>query len=102
MQIAVSSNPTLLSESIRPLRPSHLRDCATNLELTYVVRLFAEFEAILRDFWAVVRARRRCRRTRMEVLMNRVAAECSLPWDALNKAHAVREYRNAIVHDRRV
>src|SRR5258708_7244334 len=30
---------------------TELRRCARNLEVTYVLRLFSTFEAVLRDFW---------------------------------------------------
>jgi len=94
---AARADVTVLAE---PIKPTPLRDCASNLELTYLLRLFAEFEAVVRDFWASARPSRRRRRTRMEVLMNRVAIECRIPADVLQKAHEVREYRNAAVHDR--
>jgi hypothetical protein len=81
-----------------PLKPSHLRDSGRNLDKTYLLRLFAEFEEILRDYLAVVRPSPRRRRTRMEHLMNRVSGICRMPWDILQNAHEVRAYRNEVVH----
>jgi len=80
------------------VRPSHVRECARHLEMTYLLRLFAEFEHVLRDYWHTARPRAVRRRTRMEILINRIAAICAIPFDALENAHDVREYRNAIVH----
>jgi hypothetical protein len=98
---AAQSDPSLLAASDHPLKPSHLRDCSAGLEITYILRLFAEFEAALRDYWAAARPARKRRRIRMELLMERIAALQNMPADTLRSAHAVREYRNEIVHDRR-
>ena len=57
----------------------HVETCATNLQVTYLVRLFAEFEAILRDYW--LNGRRRTTVPRMVDLMNSVAAYCFMNAD---------------------
>ncbi|MDB5356933.1 MAG: hypothetical protein JWN24_3386 [Phycisphaerales bacterium] len=69
-----------------------------HLEPTYTLRLFAEFEGILRDYWAIARPSPRRRLTRMEILMARVAARVNIPTDALAAADLVREHRNEIIH----
>lgn len=38
--------------------PADVRNCAANLEATYLVRMFAVFEEALRDVWASAFARR--------------------------------------------
>jgi len=81
------------------IRPSHVRNCAKNLETTYLLRLFAEFEAVLRDYWAA--ARRRSRRTQMEILINRVAILCAIPEEVMVRAHKVRDYRNEALHNKK-
>jgi hypothetical protein len=96
----VAADVTVLNALSYPIKPSQLRQCADNFELTYLLRLFAEFEAIVRDFWASARPTRRRRRSNMQVLMNRVAIECQIPAEVLQEAHDVREYRNAVIHDR--
>ena len=95
-QAAIADGQDFLRASA--VKPSHVNQCASNLELTYVLRLFAEFEEVVRDYWNTVRPRRRPRRTNMEILLNRVAILCSIPYDTLQRAHAVREYRNTLVH----
>ncbi|HVT88633.1 MAG TPA: hypothetical protein VHD56_07270 [Tepidisphaeraceae bacterium] len=80
--------------------PSHLRNCAANLEVTYSLRMFAGFEATLRKYLSAVRPSPRPRQTRMEHLMNRIATICSVPYDVLNQAHSVRKYRNEVIHQR--
>ena len=74
---AAQVDPTTLPEEGEAIRPSHLRDCLANLESTYVLRIFAEFEWVLRDFWQSVRPSPRIRQTRTEILVNRVAARLS-------------------------
>lgn len=78
------------------VEPSHLALCADHLEATYVVRLFAEFEAILRDYWAT----RRKTRPMMETLVASVATQSNMPDDWVTDVQAVREFRNDIVHHR--
>lgn len=80
------------------VKPSHLRRCAENLEMTYLLRLFAAFEGVLRDYWRVARPSPRPRRTQMEILIDRVAILCIIPSDTRDEAHEVREYRNSLVH----
>jgi hypothetical protein len=92
-------DPTILAVFEYPLKPSYIRDSLENLEPTYVLRLFAEFEAVVRNYWESVRPGR-SRRTRMELLLDRVAARRYMPAGVLSDAHDVREFRNRIVHDR--
>ena len=73
-----------------------LRRCATNLESTYLVRLFAEFEAILRDYWR--HARRRRTRPQMERLIDSIAAYCDMNDMVRKGTHEVRKHRNDLVH----
>src|SRR5262249_35993026 len=66
------------------------------LESTYVIRLFAEFEAGLRLFWPT--ARGTDSPGRMRDLIDGVAATRRGPNAERKNPHAVREYRNALVH----
>ena len=94
----VRINPTILSRRDYPLRVTSIKSCADRLEATYVIQLFAEFEGILRDYWGVVRPGR-APRTRMELLMDRIAARRYMPTRVLAAAHEVREFRNSLVHE---
>jgi hypothetical protein len=75
----------------------HLESCIGNLQITYLVRLFAEFEAILRDYW--LNGRNRASTPRMVDLMNSVAAYCFMSNDDVQNAHEVRDYRNDVIHE---
>jgi hypothetical protein len=62
-----------------------------------VVRLFAEFEAGLRDVWTTWA--KKATVPKMEDLLNALAARRQIPDDRRNAAQAVRRYRNALVHE---
>jgi hypothetical protein len=72
-----------------------IRDCVNDLEDTYLIRAYAVFETTLRDYWQVC-----IRRTHppAETLINRLASRCAALADELKGVHAVREYRNWLVH----
>lgn len=71
--------------------------CVRQLAATYLIRLFAEFEAGLRDWWQI--AKRRKSRPTTRQLVDSVAASRSIPIDLRDDVHAVREYRNRLVHE---
>jgi hypothetical protein len=74
----------------------HLVEASAHLERTYVIRLFAEFETGLRSFWATIRESE----PPTQHLLDGIAARRAIPPDRLAEAHAVREYRNPLVHER--
>lgn len=88
-------DPTALRKGVT-LRD--LRVMAARLEGTYVVRLFAEFETGLRRFWPTARPTEPPSRTAH--LVDGLAATCRVPNDVREDVHAVREYRNGLVHER--
>ena len=70
-----------------------------NLEGTYIIRMFAEFETGVRSFWRW-RRNRPYARTGVELMLDLVRALCGIPDEVLEDAHRVRIYRNKLVHDR--
>jgi hypothetical protein len=80
----------------RALGIRDLSEAGSRLEATYFIRLFAVFESGLLDFWQVQKPGRT---PRTEHLLNRVASARGIPNDLLLKAHAVRRYRNSLVHE---
>jgi hypothetical protein len=91
---AVGRDPSALGEAGNP---RDLRSASENLEGTYLVRMFAEFETGIRCFWKTVRPRAH---TQTETLLNRVGGQCRIPQDVINLAHSTRKYRNNLLHDR--
>jgi hypothetical protein len=79
------------------MRTRDLNDAVDNLEGTYVIRVFAEFETCLRLFW---QAAYRQTSPSARQLIDSVGARRTIPYDQINNAHAVREYRNSLVHER--
>jgi len=75
---------------------SDIRACHEDLERTYLVRLFALFEATIRDYWG-----RGCGKKShplVGTLLDRIASRCYMRYDVLSNAHVVRNYRNLLVH----
>jgi hypothetical protein len=91
---ALSRNPSPLRSV--GLESADFRQILENLEATYIVRLFAVFEAGVREVWA----NRHRKRTAppMAVLLDSLAARHKIPQKHLTNAHAIRQYRNALVH----
>lgn len=79
-------------------RPRDIRDCHEDLESTYAVRIFAEFESQLRDCW-VNHFNKSKKKTPAKILVDKVAGECSIPTSVVKNVHVVREYRNSLVHE---
>jgi len=73
-----------------------LSRASARLEGTFIIRIFAEFETGLRDYWKTVRDTH----PKMEDLVNGVATRQRVPDDLIPRVHAVRNYRNSLVHER--
>lgn len=87
--------PALLQQNIT-LRD--IRHTADRLEGTYLIRLFAEFETGLRSYWELTRKSDPPTRTRD--LIDSIAAKRSIADASRSEVHAVREYRNTLIHQR--
>jgi hypothetical protein len=68
-----------------------------NLEATYIIRIYAEFEAALRDYWLTYRGQ--MTRPKMYHLINQAIPDQAFSQDVVDNADDVREYRNFLVHD---
>lgn len=68
------------------------------LEGTYIIRLFAEFETALRTFWTTYRPKEPP--SRALDLMNGVASTARIDPIRLDDAHTVRRFRNVLAHNR--
>ncbi len=72
-------------------------DYLNNLEATYIIRIYAEFEAGLRDYELTFR--KKDTSPKMYQLLNESIPTERFPQDTIDKADEVREYRNFLVHD---
>ncbi len=79
------------------LQQADFRKLLENLESTFLIRMFAESEATLRDAW------KNCfgRPTQPPVkdLLDAVSAYRYIPRHVVEAAHEVRQYRNALIHE---
>ena len=89
------SDPAFLSS--RGLRGRVALSLRANLEGTYLIRMFASFEAGLRDAWRNVFDR--STEPPMRDLIEAIAARTLIPDDWLQRAHRVRRHRNGLVHE---
>ncbi len=90
---AANDDPSILLSN---LRHGEIVAASRNLEGTFIIRLFAEFETGARDFWNAKWATE----PKMVDLLDGLAARCGIPDMQRNNAHCVREYRNSLVHER--
>ena len=86
-------DPTVLTGD---LAVSHFHEASQNLEGTYLVRVFAEFEVGARDFYQTVKDTN----PRTYDLIESLASRCRIPDTQRMTAHQVRDYRNLLVHER--
>ena len=92
-QQAALDDPTILREN---LRPREIVAASGNLEGTYVIRLFAEFETGVRQYWDAEWPTD----PKTVDLLEGLAARRGIPDTQRDHAHLVREYRNSLVHHR--
>ena len=90
---AALDDPTILKEE---LRHGEIVVAARNLEGTYIIRLFAEFETGARQYWTATWDTD----PKTADLLDGLAARCGIPDTQRDNAHVVRDYRNALVHER--
>jgi hypothetical protein len=86
-------DPTILLED---LRQGEIVSALRNLDGTYIVRLFAEFESGARQFWDATWGTD----IRTYDLFEALAARRSIPDTDLENGHRVRDFRNSLVHER--
>src|SRR6266849_750292 len=90
---AALDDPTIVHGN---LKYGHIVEASRNLEGTYVIRLFAEFETGARQYWTA----NWDTDPKTVDLLNGLAARCGIPDTQRNNGQLVREYRNSLVHER--
>ena len=98
LKAAVAATPDLLKKD--PVAREYLRDAHRNLEGTYIVRLFAAFEAALRSY---DRAKHNdpTRRTDASVMIDEIGGKRGrgIQMGIRQRAHDVRRVRNYWAHE---
>ena len=84
------------SDPDRRLTINDLRRTLQNVELTYSIRLFAVYEAVLRDFWLIGMNRKTI--PVVARLMDGIASRRRIDTVVLADAHLVRAFRNSFMH----
>lgn len=77
----------------------YISQSENDLEVTYLVRLFAEFESALRSFWRPNRGKKKKTRPQTKQLLDLIASIRKIGYTELKNAHTVRDYRNVLIHD---
>ncbi|MGE0607441.1 MAG: hypothetical protein AB7O62_10130, partial [Pirellulales bacterium] len=90
---ALAQSPALLANT--RLEQADFARLSNNLELTFLVRPFARFEGVLRDYWL---AKIRPSKPVMEILVDRIADRLAIPSAWVDDVHHVREIRNDFIH----
>jgi hypothetical protein len=78
------------------LRQGEIVLALENLEGTYIILMFAEFETGARQYWDGKWATD----AKTAGLLDGLAARCGIPDTQRDNAHRVRDYGNALVHER--
>ncbi|HET6250620.1 MAG TPA: hypothetical protein VFE47_23230 [Tepidisphaeraceae bacterium] len=86
-------NPSLMAS--HDLSPSDFVRFRDNLEGTYFIRVFAEFESAFRDVW---NSTGRGTEPRTADLLDALTSRRTISSLVLQNAHRVRKYRNGLVH----
>lgn len=93
LPFATLRDPSVLMQN---LRHGEINTASRNLEGTYIIRLFAEFETGIRQYWDVTWGTI----VRTSDLLEGLAARRLIPHTDLANGHRVREFRNGLVHER--
>ncbi len=83
---------------LKGVTKGHVSGALSKVEQTYLIRLFSEFEGMLRDY---LQKRRETVPNKAYDLINKVAKpqRANVPDAKRDAVHLVREYHNAVVHD---
>ena len=84
--------------TLKGVTKGHVSEALSKVEQTYLIRLFSEFEGMLRGY---LQKRSEIVPSKAYDLVNKVAKpqRANVPDNKRVAVHLVREYRNAIVHD---
>jgi hypothetical protein len=93
LELHARSDPGILKDAEKG--SLSLPDAVENVEGTYLIRMFAEFENALRSYWLTFRETR----PNAEALVDGIGSRRKILSDPIEDVHAVRDYRNGLVHE---
>ena len=91
----MKKRPALLTKE--GLQNLHFDDFSENLNSTYLVRMFTEFESGLRDFWKIHLKKKSV--AKASVLIKSIGSHRKIYDQQIEDVDKVREYRNTLIHD---
>lgn len=97
LNVELFKNPALLARE--KFKLPDFREFTKNLDGTYLVRLFAEFEAGLRDVWVNHFKKPADKHVPVRDLIDSIGKRRHVPDDVIDGAHSTRRARNALVHE---
>jgi hypothetical protein len=92
---ALESNPALLR--LNDLEAVDLRRFRDKLPATYFIRLFAEFETAVREYW--IKGLGKDSQIRFRDMIESVASRQPIDDDWVKAVQAARKYRNSLIHE---
>lgn len=93
LEVQARLDPTVLDND---MRVRGIGEALSNLNGTYAIRLFAEFETGLRVFW--VATRNEPEPSRVAEIIDRIASRYGIGDEERTNAHRSRSYRNRQIH----
>lgn len=93
LQVELRRKPHTLT--IQGLEHADLDNYNQNLDSTYMIRMFAVFEAGLRDFWKSFRTTE----ARVSDMIRSIGSKRRIDDPVIQKVEIVRVYRNYLVHE---
>ena len=94
LEIRLRADPSFFTG--RELRSRIARELRENLEGTYLIRLFAVFEAGLRDAW--LNNWHRNKEPPVSTLIDAIATKRIIKEDWVDWVHKIRDHRNGLIH----
>jgi hypothetical protein len=104
-QVAIVARDVLSSElgkkpstlTDKGLEQVHFDNFRDNLDSTYLIRIFAEFETGLRDYWKY--RLRRDTAARISDMIKSTSSRQKIDYQKVENVDDVRKYRNRLVHE---
>lgn len=95
LSMILKKHPSRLTD--HGLEQAHLDAFRDNLDATYLIRVFAEFETGLRDYWKQLPKKRP--NARVSDMIRSISSSRKIDFQIMANVEVVRKYRNRLVHE---